>query len=160
MFPPTIAMTDAPQLGRLRRSDLVQLAFGLIVAVSVFLPWYGTDTRNPASTIDGRRGDLSAWDVHPVLRWILLIAAISTLLGAWQTLTAQRTELHRGEMTVIVAVFIIGLVLIVGLLNRPGEVAISLRYGWFLTVAAGLGVVATGLVRLPPRRRAPPGAAR
>ena len=152
-------MSDAPQFKRLKRSDLTQLALGAVLGISLFLPWYRTAGSNPNSSIDGKRGHLTAWDVHPVLRWILLAAAIATLLGAWQTIRAQRTELHRGEITVILAAFLAGLIVFVGLLHRPGEPAstISLEYGWFLALASGLGGIATGLVRLPPGRRKPPG---
>ena len=39
--------------------------------MAVFLPWYGTSD-NPNAVIDGERGDFSAWQVHPILRWLLL----------------------------------------------------------------------------------------
>lgn len=70
---------------RLSRTDLIQLAIGLAFAASAFLPWYATDAGNPASNIDGERGDLSPWDVHPTLRWIMLSVAVAALLSAWQT---------------------------------------------------------------------------
>lgn len=148
--------TAASRLGWI---DLAQLGVGALAAVSVFLPWYGTEAGNPNSIIEGERGELSAWQVHPVLRWILIAAAIATLFGAWQTIRAQRTELPRGLITVIVAIFLTGLVVFAGLIQRPGEPSgtISLEYGWFIALASGLAAVAAGLLRHPPPPRQPPG---
>jgi hypothetical protein len=139
---------------------VAQVALGVLLGVSLFLPWYGTQASNPNSSINGMRGDLSAWDVHPTLRWILLVGAVSTLLGAWQTIRAQKTEVPRGQITVMVAVLVAGLIVLSGLLNRPGAPVstISLEYGWFVALAAPLGAIATGLARAPARHRAPPGA--
>jgi hypothetical protein len=71
-------MSDRAGLSRMRANDTIQLALGVVFGISVFLPWYGTDASNPSSNIDGKRGDLSAWVVHPVLRWVLLAGAIGT----------------------------------------------------------------------------------
>jgi hypothetical protein len=89
---------------------------------------------------------------------VVLGAAICGVLGAWQTIRAQKTELPRGELTVIIAPVIVTLLLGCGLLYRPGTPSgtISLEYGWFLALAASLGAIGTGLVRLPRRRHEPP----
>ena len=39
---------------------------GLLLAVGLFLPWYATDPDNPNASIDGARGALSGWEVHPI----------------------------------------------------------------------------------------------
>ena len=49
----------------------------------LFLPWYGTGPDNPNAPIDGARGLLSAWEVHPIMRWLLLAAAAAPLILAW-----------------------------------------------------------------------------
>ena len=33
--------------------------------------------------IDGARGALSAWEVHPIMRWLLLAAAAAPLILTW-----------------------------------------------------------------------------
>jgi 4-amino-4-deoxy-L-arabinose transferase-like glycosyltransferase len=135
---------------RLGRTDLIQLALGVVLGVSLFLPWYGTSD-NPNANIDGKRGDLTGWQVHPVLRWVLLAAVLAAVLSAWQTIRAQRTELRRGEMATIGAVIVFGLVVFVGVLDRPGGPSgtIDLEFGWFLALAGALGAVATALARVP-----------
>jgi hypothetical protein len=146
----------------MRPNDMIQVALGVVLGISLFLPWYGTDASNPSSNVDGKRGELGAWIVHPVLRWVLLAGAVATLLGAWQTMRAQRAELPRGQITVMLAVLVAGLIVMVGLIIRPGSppATISLEYGWFVALAAPLGAIATGLTRQPRARRAPPGVTR
>ena len=145
--------------GRLSRNDLTQLAIGLAFAATAFLPWYGTDASNPASNIDGERGDLSPWDVHPLLRWLILFTAVAALLSAWQTWHSHETEWKRGEMSVVVAATMAGLVLIAGILARPGDPrsTISLEYGWFVALAIAIAGVVVALSRMPEGRRKPPG---
>jgi hypothetical protein len=144
---------------RLSRNDLIQLVIGLAFATTAFLPWYGTDPGNPASNIDGERGELSAWDVHPTLRWLILFVGVAALLSAWQTWHSHRTEWKRGEMSVVVASTAAGLVLVAGLLARPGEPSgtISLEYGWFVALAISAAGIAVALSRMPQARRRPPG---
>jgi hypothetical protein len=146
-------------LGRLGRYDLIQFVLGLVLGVAIFLPWYSTEPSNPFSNIDGERGDLSAWQVHSVLRWVLVAAVIANCLGTWYTLRAQKTQVARGEQTIIIGTFVLGAILFVGLLDRPGtpQNTISLEYGWYLAAAATLGAVVCGLARAPGRRDRPPG---
>lgn len=144
---------------RLSNRDLLQLGIGLLFALTAFLPWYSTDANNLNSTIDGHRGDLSPWDVHPVLRWILLFAAAAALLSAWQTWHAHQTQWKRGEMSAVVATTLAGLVLVAGWISRPGDPAgtISLKYGWLIALVLAVAAVANALARMPPARRRPPG---
>jgi hypothetical protein len=125
--------------GRLSRSEWIAVAGGLLLALAVFLPWYGTSD-NPNAVIEGERGDLSAWQVHPILRWLMLAAALSPLILAWIVLREHELSWPRGEMTAVVAMAALGLVLYAGIVSRPGEPRsqISLQIGWFL---AAIGIV-------------------
>ncbi len=105
---------------RISRSEWIAVAGGLLLAVAVFLPWYGTSD-NPNAEIDGARGDFSAWDVHPILRWLLLAAAAAPLILAWIVLRDHELSWPRGEMTAVVAMAALGLVLYSGIVTRPGE---------------------------------------
>ena len=58
---------------RLSSTELIATAGGLLLIISIFLPWYGTDSSNPNVRIDGGTGTFSCWDVHPILRWLLLL---------------------------------------------------------------------------------------
>jgi hypothetical protein len=63
-------------------------------------------------------------------------------------------------MSVVVAAVTAGLVLMQGLVVRPGtpEGSIDLRFGWFLALAAALAAIVAALARLTPHaERKPPG---
>ena len=128
--------------------------------VAVFLPWYGTSD-NPNAEIDGGRGDFSAWEVHPILRWLLLLAALAPLILAWIVLRDHELSWPRGELTAVVAMAALGLVLYNGIVSRPGEPRsqIGLQVGWFLAVAGIVLMMVGGAKRAAEveRARKPPG---
>jgi hypothetical protein len=74
---------------RLKRVERLQLGAAIVLAITLFLPWYSTDPANASANVKGRRGDVTAWIAHPVLRWFLLAAVAGALLSAWQTITAH-----------------------------------------------------------------------
>ena len=133
---------------------------GILLAIGVFLPWYATSS-NPNAEINGDRGEFSAWAVHPIMRWLLLAAAVAPIILAWVVLRDHQLSWPRGEMTAVVGVAAAGLVLYVGLLSRPGEPSgeIGLRLGWFLCALGALAICAGGAIRAggAERPRKPPG---
>jgi hypothetical protein len=146
--------------GRLSRTEWIAVAGGLLLAISVFLPWYGTSD-NPNAVIEGERGDVSAWQVHPILRWLLLLAALAPLILAWIVLREHELSWPRGELTAVVAMAALGLVLYAGIVSRPGEPRsqISLQIGWFLAVIGIVLMLVGGAKRAAEveRARKPPG---
>jgi F0F1-type ATP synthase assembly protein I len=146
---------------RLRTADLVQLGAAVVLAVTLFLPWYSTDPANPNANVDGHRGDVSAWTAHPVLRWFLLAAVAAAVLSAWQTISGQQPSqgFHRGETSVVVAAIVVVLVAYQGWIDRPGDppAAIDLAVGWYLAFVASLVALGAAIARLPAMARRPPG---
>ena len=147
------------RLARLRGTEFVGMAGGALLALSLFLPWYATDTSNPHSEIDGRTGSFSAWEVHPVLRWLLLAAATAPFVLAWIIVRDHTLSWARGEMTVVTSVAAFGLVAYNGVIDRPGDIEISLRIGFFTALVATLVMVAAAATRSSEseRPRKPPG---
>jgi hypothetical protein len=145
---------------RISRSEWIAVSGGLLLAVAVFLPWYGTSD-NPNAEVDGARGDFSAWDVHPILRWLLLAAAAAPLILAWIVLRDHELSWPRGELTAVVAMAVIGLVLYSGIVSRPGEPRseIGLQFGWFVALLGIVLMIVGGAQRASEveRRRRPPG---
>jgi hypothetical protein len=145
---------------RLSRSEWIAVAGGLLLAIATFLPWYGT-SENPNAMIDGARGDFSAWEVHPIIRWLMLGAAAAPLILAWIVLRDHELSWPRGEMTAVVAIAAIGLVLYQGVVSRPGEprAEIGLQLGWFLALLGIVLMIVGGAKRATEveRRRKPPG---
>jgi len=135
------------------------MAGGALLALSLFLPWYATDTSNSHSEIGGRTGSVSAWEVHPVLRWLLLAAASAPFVLAWIILRDHTLSWARGEMTVVTSVAAFGLVAYNGFVDRPGEIAISLQVGFFVALFATLVMIGAAATRSSEseRPRKPPG---
>jgi len=146
-------------LSRLDRREWVAMAGGLLLAISVFLPWY--DTGNVFGNIDGQHGSLSAWDALGVIRILLLLAAIAPFVLASIVARGQALSWPRGEMTMVVALTAFTLVVVRGLIIRPGEPQgqISLEAGWYLAVIASLLILAGALLRSgeSEKTRKPPG---
>ena len=94
---------------------------GALLALSVFLPWYGTDPGNRFARIDGVRGDQSCWDVHPILRWLLLAAAVAPFILAYIIATDAQLSWARGEMTMVTSIAALGLIFYNGIIDRPGS---------------------------------------
>jgi hypothetical protein len=145
---------------RLSRSEWIAVSGGLLLIVAVFLPWYGT-SENPNAVIDGSRGDFSAWQVHPILRWLMLAAAVAPLILAYIVLRDHELSWPRGEVTAVVAMAALGLVLYNGIVTRPGEprAQIALQIGWFLAVVGIVLMMVGGAKRATEveRARKPPG---
>jgi hypothetical protein len=145
---------------RLSRSEWIAVTGGLLLAAATFLPWYGT-SENPNAVIDGSRGDFSAWDAHPIIRWLMLAAAAAPLILAWIVLRDHELSWPRGEATAVVGMAAIGLVLYSGIVSRPGEPRseIGLQVGWFLALLGIVLIIFGGAKRATEveRRRRPPG---
>jgi hypothetical protein len=148
-------------VSRLGRGELVAVLGGVALALSLFLPWFETNPDNRNAVIDGVRGTVTAWEVFPILRWLLLAAAAAPLILAWIILRDHQLSWPRGEMTAVVGMIAIVLVLYVGLVDRPGEPSgeISLNAGWFIAVGGCALTIAGGAMRAgsTERPRKPPG---
>jgi hypothetical protein len=146
---------------RLHRNEYMGMLGGALLAVSVFLPWYGTDSDNRFANIDGERGHQSCFDVHPILRWLLIAAAVAPFILAYIIANDIKLSWARGEMTAVTSIAAFGLVFYNGIIDRPGEPssAISLEFGWFLAVLGTLMMIAGAALRSSEHERArkPPG---
>jgi hypothetical protein len=147
--------------GRLGRGELVAAVGGLLLAVCLFLPWYETDPDNPNALIDGERGALSGFEVHPLLRWLLLAAAAAPFILVWIVIREHELSWPRGEMTAVVAIAAFGLVAYTGFLDRPGSPkgAISLDIGFWAALLGTILMIVGGSITAGAneRVRKPPG---
>ena len=146
---------------RLHRNEYMGMLGGALLAVSVFLPWYGTDSSNRFANIDGERGNQSCFDVHPILRWLLLAAAVAPFILAYIIANDIKLSWARGEMTAVTSIAAFGLVVFNGVIDRPGEPssAISLKVGWFGALVGTLLMIVGAALRSSEHERArkPPG---
>jgi hypothetical protein len=146
---------------RLTRDELVAVLGGVLLAGGLFAPWY--DSVSPLAAIAGfaGRGAHSGWQVHDVLRWALLVMAIAPFVLAYIVVRDHELSWVRGELTAVLAITAVGLVLYVGVVDRPGEPPgqIELGWGWYVALA-GSALMLVGAARRTgeaERRRKPPG---
>ncbi len=148
-------------MGRLGRAELIAAVGGVLLAVGLFLPWYRTDPDNPNAVIDGATGSLSGWEVHPVLRWLLLAAAAAPFILIWIVIREHELSWPRGELTAVVGIAAFGLIAYTGVLDRPGSPsgAIDLALGFLLSVLGSVLMIAGGALAAgqTERARKPPG---
>jgi hypothetical protein len=146
---------------RLGRGEFLAAGGGLLLALSLFLPWYATNPDNRNAIINGIRGSVTAFDAFPILRWLLLAAAVAPLILAWVILRDHQLSWPRGELTAVVGMVAIVLVLYVGLVDRPGDPSgqISLKFGWFVALLGIAAIIVGGALRAggTERPRKPPG---
>jgi MFS family permease len=146
---------------RLGRGECLAVLGGLLLALSLFLPWYATNPDNRNAVIDGMRGSVSGWTAFGILHWALLAAAAAPLILAWIILRDHQLSWPRGELTAVVGMIAIVLVLYVGLVERPGTPPsqISLKIGWHLAVLGCALTILGGAMRAggTERPRKPPG---
>lgn len=160
-------------LSRLKRNEWAGLIGGVLLVVSVFVKWYETQFQVPAAQINGKGGKnpeagitpgdgtYSAWEVHDILRWLLIAAAVAPLILAYIIARDIQLSWARGEMTMVVAIAVAGLVFYNGIIDRPGEPsgAIELEIGWYGAMLASLMIAYGAIMRSSEieRRRKPPG---
>jgi hypothetical protein len=148
-------------ISRLGTAELVAAAGAVLLAACLFLPWYETSPDNPNAVIDGVKGALTGWEVHPVLRWLLLAAAAAPLILIWIIVRDHELSWSRGEMTAVVAIAAFGLLAYTGLLDRPGSPsgAIALQLGFYGALLGTVLMTAGGALRAAESEtaRKPPG---
>lgn len=151
-------------LSELSRLEFVGMASGLLLFISLFLPWYGT-SGHPDSFI-GKVGDgasASAWQTFGILDIALLALSFAPFILSWILARRHKLDWPTGEVTMVTGLIGIFLVLCNGvILGKPGDgVEISLEIGWFLGLLGCVGIFVAGLLRQAeragPRGRKPPG---
>ncbi|MEA2139553.1 MAG: hypothetical protein QOG56_2703 [Solirubrobacteraceae bacterium] len=146
---------------RLTIDELLAVLGGALLAGAQFAPWY--DVVSPLASISGYGGlgAHSSWQVHAILRWLLLLVAIAPVVLAYVVARDHELSWARGELTAVLAMFALGVVLYVGVVDRPGEPPgqIELAWGWYVALA-GSALMLVGAARRSgesQRRRTPPG---
>lgn len=146
---------------KLNRGEVVAVIGGLLLAVGIFLPWYAAVS--PLATIGGVKGEgtYSCWDVHSIMRWLLLLAAIAPVVLAYIIARDHQLSWPRGQMTSVIAIIAIGLIFYNGIVDRPGDPSgeIELRIGWYISFLGSLMMLTGSVMRQQESemRRKPPG---
>jgi hypothetical protein len=142
-------------LSRLTAAEGVGMLFALIFGISLFLPWFQTDSENPNSIITSANPDIgpgqsaSAWDAYPWVKWAFLAAVIAPFILAWIVARGHELGWKPGEVTMIVGITAFILVLCNGvILGKPEQkIEIGFSFGYPIALLASLGMAVCGFIR-------------
>lgn len=149
------------------------MAGGLLLLISVFVKCYETQPENPNAQINGKGGPnaapgieagdgtYSVFQVHDILRVLLIAASLAPFILAWIIVRQHELSWSRGEMTAVTAIAVLGLVFYVGIVDRPGEPSgvIELEIGWYGLMLGGILMLTGAVMRSSEteKTRKPPG---
>lgn len=152
---------------RLARGEWLAMAGGIVVIISLFLPAYRPDQGNPNVDMFPDKSGLqneasySVWQVHPYSRWILLLAALAPLILAYIIARDYELSWPRGQLTSVLAIYIIGFSVYWGFIDRPGEPssAVGLGVGLFGILLGAILMLVGSFMRQAETevKRKPPG---
>ena len=145
-------------LAKLQRGEFIAIGGGALPLVALFLNWYSS---KGLGRINGIAGAQSGWEVHTIIRYLLLAAALAPLVLAYIILRDHALSWPRGELTAVIAIAAFGLIAYNGLIARPGtsNFLTSLQPGWFVAVLGTLFMLSGSALRYSQveRKRKPPG---
>jgi archaellum biogenesis protein FlaJ (TadC family) len=146
---------------KLSRSEIIAAVGGVLLAISVFVKAYEARPQNPNANIDGLKGTLSIWQVHDIMRILLLLAALAPIILVYIVLRDHELSWPRGEMTAVIGLTAATLLLYTGIIDRPGEPSgqIELEIGWYGALLGAILTTVGGALRSSEtaRTRKPPG---
>ena len=149
-------------LKELDRGEVVAIAGGILLGVSLFLSWYSLGNRNAVlGSCRGPNTSCTGWAALSILRFLFLIAAVAPLILAYIIVRGHALSWPRGELTAVVALVALTQTVYRGLLDRPGSPPeeISVSIGWWVALAADLLILTGAVFRSKQSgvRRKPPG---
>ena len=128
---------------------------GVLLLISLWLPWFSTNADNPASVITSAPGvkpgdSVNAWEVFgPVLPWAFVLLAIAPAILTWIVARNHTLTWPPGEVTMLAGLTGVVLVLCNGIiLGKPQpRIDVSLAIGWFLALLACMLISYAGFRR-------------
>jgi hypothetical protein len=129
-------------LRRLRVGEWLVGAAGLLLLVSLFLPWYR---------------DTTGWEAFSIIDLILALLALAAISVPIVTATHRVPALPLALESLVALFALLGLVLVlIRVLNLPGE-ADGREAGLWLALIGTLGIFGGGMVGMRDERRSPKG---
>jgi len=150
-----LASVEPEKEMRLAPTELAGVAAAALLIISLFLPWFSlTDTPQRAQQKAWICGvhefSCSAWATFPINRWVFLAAAAAPIILTYFILTSQRGQYPTGEFTMTVGLAVIVLAGFNSFIAKPGgtgQFGVSLSYGLFLALLAGIVMAGAGALR-------------
>jgi hypothetical protein len=146
----------------LDRGELIAVAGGILLAISVFLVWFKLGNQHAElNSCKGPNGTCTGWESLTILRYFLLVTAAAPLILSWIIIRGHGLSWPRGELTAITALAALTFTVFRGLIDKPGSPRgeIGIGFGWWIALAAGLLILVGSIWRSQEGagRRKPPG---
>jgi hypothetical protein len=136
---------------RLSPGEYLGMGAGVVLFISLWLPWFTTSADNVNSRLGGASGGdgANAWHVFSTLDILLVLAATAPFVLSWIIARGHKLTWKPGEVTMIVGIASLGLILCNGIiLGRPGDsVDIGLGIGYFVGLLGSGGMLVAGYLR-------------
>jgi hypothetical protein len=139
---------------RLERSEIVGMVAAVVLVLSLFLEWFSLTTDesvvqrggDPSNWACGVGNDsCSGWDTFPIMRFLLIAAALAPFILAWIVIRGHALSWPRGELTAIVGLAAFVLIAYNGIIDKPEDgLQISLGFGYWLALIASLVIFLSG----------------
>jgi hypothetical protein len=139
---------------RLDRSEIVGMIAAVVLVISLFIEWFSLTTDPNVVQRGGDAGNwacgvgndsCSAWDTFPIMRWLLIAAALAPFILAWIVMRGHALSWPRGELTAIVGLAAFVLIAYNGLIDKPEDgLQISLGPGYWFALVASLVIFISG----------------
>ena len=132
---------------------------GAVLLLSLlFFSWYSYDlagiekTGDPDDWICGvDQTSCTGFETFPIMRWLLILAALSPAILAWILVRGHKLSWAPGELTMVSGFAATMLILYNGIIDKPGtgpaEIGVGLDFGYWLALLAAIGISATGFLR-------------
>jgi hypothetical protein len=148
----------AMDFSRLDRNRVLLGALGgsVLIISLLFLPWYSlshipTRPKNDLWICGTNDYSCTGFDTFPILRWLLLAAALAPLILAWIIVRGHKLSWAPGEMTMVVGFTAMVLIAYNGLIDKPGsgalEIGVGLSWGYWLALLSAIAIAVTGFLR-------------
>lgn len=142
---------------KLSASELLGIVASVVLVAALFLlDWFSLDnnpTRKDGEGFVCGRGefDCIGWDTFPIMRWLLLLAAIAPPILAYIVVRGHKLSWSPGELTMVAGFTAFVLIAYNGLIDPPGsgsaEIGVTKEIGYYVGLAAAAGIAAAGVGR-------------
>jgi hypothetical protein len=147
---------------QLDRGELIAVAGGIVLGISLFLSWYSLGNANAVlNSCKGPNSTCTGWAALSILRFLLLITAIAPAILAYIIIRGHALSWPRGELTAVIALAALTFTVFRGIIDKPGSPPgqISIDFGWVIALVGGLLILVGAVWRSQESaaRRKPPG---
>jgi hypothetical protein len=154
----------------LGRGDIVAAAGGLVLFISMWIPWFTVDSGVPENVCGSGETSCTGFEtfsfftalIIPGMDFLMVAAAIAPWILVWIVVRGHALSWPAGEVTMIVGAIAATLILYNGLIDRVGDTRefVGLDIGWYVGLLGSLLIVAGGAISQITRggvERKPPG---